>query len=269
MLKSVVVRRPQGCVDDRSSNGSPPTNANSALDQRTKRTKCTKYTKYIRYTKYTWAKYKYSASAYLHKYSQVCCNVFWYFTFVEHWEVLIENVQQNIDCVCAHWVDCAGVFECVSWLCELCNCFENCSRVDSVSQLCFGDVGYSVAAAAGVLLLLLNPLSRQHPLPTNILQYPTNIQIFFGRSNHLSNSIWAISDSATNTADLESVIGHNDQCGGDSYDWHQHCLWSHIWKVQAQFWQKGSQREALTKKVDAILLRNLMRLTASHLWLEL
>ena len=93
-----------------------------------------------------------------------------------------------------------------------------------MSQLCFGDVGYSVAAAAGVLLLLLNPLSRQHPLPTNILQYPTNIQIFFGRSNYLSNSIWAILDSATNTADLESVIGHNDQCGGDSYDWHRHCL---------------------------------------------
>ena len=29
---------------------------------------------------------------------------------------------------------------------------------------------------------------------------------------------------------------------------------------------KGSQREALTKKVDAILLRNWMRLTTSHLY---
>ena len=113
---------------------------------------------------------------------------------------------------------CSGAcLDCVN--CAIALNVVDSTRADSVAQLCFGDVGYSVAAAAGVLLLLLNPLSRQHPLPTNILQYPTNIQIFFGRSNYLSNSIWAISDSATNTADLESVIGHNDQVS--SMRWRQ------------------------------------------------
>ena len=176
--------------------------------------------------------------------------------------------------------------------CVNCGIVEHCCRVDSASQLYFGDVLNIVVELIVCLNCVLEMLDIQWR--RLLVSYSCSsilclgnipfLQIFYNIPQIFKYSldyptVWVTVSGQFqiprqirpiwNPSSVTMTKSH--QCGGDSYDWHRHCLWSHIWKVQAQFWQKRhrSQREALTKKVDAILLRNWMRLTASHLWLEL